>query len=81
MHVFDAIALHLAGGRPQMQYLTVRFVVAAFGTLVVAQLSFHLYEKQFLRLKKYFVPQRGRGGQLSVDSPHSGHGKVGAFER
>jgi peptidoglycan/LPS O-acetylase OafA/YrhL len=30
-------------------------VIAFIGTLVLAALSFHFYEKPFLRLKRYFV--------------------------
>jgi peptidoglycan/LPS O-acetylase OafA/YrhL len=46
----------LAGTRSQMVQLAVQFVVAAALSLTCAWLSFHLYEKQFLRLKRFFLP-------------------------
>ena len=61
-HVLLIPAIHgvtnrLAEGRGAMVTNAVQFVVAAALALVSATLSFHLYEKQFLRLKTYFVPR------------------------
>lgn len=53
VHITNAVA----SGRSQTAHLLVQFILAATLSLVAALLSFHLYEKQFLRLKKRFAPQ------------------------
>jgi len=40
-----------------MTFNAVQFVVAAVLSLACSTLSFHLFESQFLRLKKYFIPR------------------------
>lgn len=57
--LFDHIAQQLAGSNSSFKFLALRFAVAAVGTLAVAELSFQLYEKQFLRLKRFFIPRVG----------------------
>ena len=57
IHLFSTAARHLAGNDWSMKYLLLRFLIAAVGSVAVAFFSYHLYEKQFLRLKKYFVPR------------------------
>ena len=57
LHPIGAIAARLAGNRGTMALNLVQFIVAAVLSLVAALISYHLFEKQFLRLKKYFVPR------------------------
>ena len=56
--VIEWIAGKLAGGRSEMAFLATQFVVAAALTLVAALLSYHLFEKQFLRFKRFFIPKK-----------------------
>ncbi len=56
--VIEFVARWLAGGRSQMVFLAVQFAVAVLVTLLAALVSYHLFEKQFLRLKKFFVPRK-----------------------
>ena len=48
----------LVGGRGQNTQNLVQLLIAAAVSAILAQISFSLYERQFLRLKKYFVPTR-----------------------
>jgi peptidoglycan/LPS O-acetylase OafA/YrhL len=51
----------VAGGRSAMQRNAVQFVIAAVLSLALAVVSYHMFEKQFLRLKKYFIPRVDAG--------------------
>ena len=55
--VITHVAQAVAGNRSRTAFLVTQFVVAGTLSIVAALLSFHLYEKQFLKLKKYFVPR------------------------
>ncbi|NYF79259.1 acyltransferase family protein [Granulicella arctica] len=54
--VFHFLTHQLAGNRGPMVQNAVFFVIAAIGSVVAAWLSFHFYEKRFLRIKKRFTP-------------------------
>lgn len=59
--VIEAVSKRLAPHAGLMVRNLVQFVVAAVLSVAAATLSFHIYEKQFLRLKRYFAPrERGR---------------------
>ena len=55
--VIGHLSARIAHGGPQMIVNVVQFFVAALLSLVAANISFKLFESQFLRLKKYFVPR------------------------
>ena len=55
--IITQITRWLASGRSTMTFNAVQFVVAAVLSLACSTLSFHLFESQFLRLKKYFIPR------------------------
>jgi peptidoglycan/LPS O-acetylase OafA/YrhL len=46
----------LVGEGSLMRFNLVQFLLAAAFSLIAATLSFSLYEKPFLRLKRFFVP-------------------------
>ena len=54
--LIEAITHRLAGNSGLVVNNLVRLVVAMVVSVLAAYASFHLYEKQFLRLKRYFVP-------------------------
>ena len=54
--VIEWLSRKVAGAHGLAAYFAVRLVIAAVVSVSAALLSFHFYEKQFLRLKKYFVP-------------------------
>ena len=53
----SAITDRVARGRGPMVHNAAMFLIAALMSLGAAWLSYHAFEKQFLRLKKYFVPR------------------------
>ena len=53
---FAALENHLAGHKSLIFKNLVLLAIAVAGTLLAALLSFYLFEKPILRLKKYFVP-------------------------
>jgi peptidoglycan/LPS O-acetylase OafA/YrhL len=52
--MFEWIAARLAHGTQGNLYLFLRLVVALASTLLIAAASYYLYEKKFLRFKRYF---------------------------
>jgi peptidoglycan/LPS O-acetylase OafA/YrhL len=58
LNYYVGLANRLAGGREGMLRNLSLFVVAGVCSTCLAWLSFHLFERQFLRLKRYFVPER-----------------------
>ena len=54
---YATLEQHLVGHRSLMVRNVVLLVIAVCGTLVAALLSWNLFEKPILRLKKYFVPE------------------------
>jgi peptidoglycan/LPS O-acetylase OafA/YrhL len=54
--VITILARRLAPHASAMLFNAVQLVIAAIVSLAAATLSFHLYERRFLRLKRFFVP-------------------------
>ncbi len=54
--VFSGLATELVGTRSPLIRNLVLLVLAATGTLVASLLSWNLFEKRVLRLKRYFIP-------------------------
>jgi peptidoglycan/LPS O-acetylase OafA/YrhL len=55
---YGDLAERIAGSPVGMKRNLVLFLVAGVCSTVIAWLSYHLFERQFLRLKRFFVPTR-----------------------
>ena len=54
LSLFNSAARHLTQSSTGIVYLTTRFLIAFFGTILISWISFRFYERPFLRLKRYF---------------------------
>ena len=70
--VIEEITRRLVPHGGNMMFNLVQFVVAAVLSVGVATISFNLYEKQILRLKRYFGPTRARPMDAAVHTESAG---------
>ena len=68
--LFNSTARHLTHNSTGIVYLTARFLIALFGTILISWISFRFYERPFLRLKRYF-PSRAAVEAKNILAPSS----------